>query len=513
MVDLEKIAAMNLWWSKGKDFKRYDKDLSIFYSQDTLIRFKRLEHLYGRLGPQKVFIIKGPRRIGKTLMLKLLIEKLLDSGIGGKNIFYFSFDSIVTKKELDNMLRDFIMRPGSGNKYILLDEVQNVEGWEEVIKALYDAGMLNSSTVIATGSIAHMLKADMLPGRGVEGNTMLLRHLNFRDFALGLLEDIKSDYGANRVNKLLGYQFTNNEMESLYEYIGANAVEIDKGIDAIYEKAHELMPYSIPIFKLFEIYLNTGGYPISINNYMKMVLKPDKASTEIDEGIYEEIFNYAKQDAAIIGGKSTGDPAKASRIIEGVLAKTGNSISYSAIARTEGMNTATVISYFGRLENSFVFMPIYGLDRNLREMKKSKIYFSDVFLHYACGAGSKGMDGASYASELLNSSSIGVIVEEVVLDHLIKTKEQDPMRHYKTFIRFYNDKKGEIDFLYRLENGNYIAIEAKYRNAVQASRVKRLEGISSYLVLSKNSMEKADNFAIMPAAFFLLLLKKSNANL
>ena len=74
-------------------------------------------------------------------------------------------------------------------------------------------------------------------------------------------------------------------------------------------------------------------------------------------------------------------------------------------------------------------------------------------------------------------------------------------------------KRGETDSLYGLENGNYIAIEAKYRNAVQASRVKRLEGISSYLILSKNSMEKADNFAIMPAAFFLSLLKKSNANL
>ena len=512
MVDLEKIAAMNPWWSKGVDFKRYDRDLSNFYGPDTFIKFERLERLYVRLRPGKVFIIKGPRRIGKTLMLKLLIEKLLNEGLGGRNVFYFSFDSVVTKRELDNMLRDFLMKPASGKKYVLLDEVQNVEGWEGVIKALYDAGMLDSATVIATGSIAHMLKTETLPGRGVEGNTMLLRPLNFRDFALGLLKDIKSDYGANRVNKLLGYQFTNNEMEKLYNYIESKNIDIEDGIDAAYEKAHDLMPYSIPIFKMFEIYLNTGGYPISINSYVRKALQLEKLGYGVDGKIYEEVFNYAKQDAAIIGGKAIGDPAKASKVIDSVLASVGNSISYSAIARKADMNTVTVIDYFRRLENSFVFAPIYALDRNLSEMRKIKIYFSDIFMHYACGAGSKGVNGSSYSLELIGSSSLGTVVEEAVFGHLIKTKEQDPMKHYKTFVKFYNDN-GEIDFLYTLENGGYVAIEVKYRNDVQASRIKRLKSVPNYLILSKNSMEKANDFAVVPAAFLLLLLKKSDSNL
>ncbi len=513
MVSLEKILMMNPWWSKGKDFKLYDKDLSIFNSPGTVIKFERLERLYRRLGPGKVFIIKGPRRIGKTLMLKLLVEKLLEEGIDRANIFYFSFDSLVTKKELDNMLRDFLIRPAGGQRYIMLDEVQNVGGWEEVVKALFDAGMLASSTVIATGSIAHMLKADMLPGRGVEGNTMLLRHLDFRDFALGLLRDIETDYGANRINKLLDYNFTNDEMKNLYEFIKATAIGIDGGLDSIYENAQKLKPYSIPIFKLFEVYLNTGGYPISINDYIKRSLFPENRGRGISDELYEEIFDYARQDAAIIGGKAAGDPNKASIIIESTVGNVGNSVSYSATARRVGMNTATVISYFNRLENSFVFSPIYGLGRNSSEMKKGKIYFSDIFLHYACGAASKGASGTGYTRDLLESSSLGIVVEEAVLDHLIKTKEQDPMRHYKTFIRFYNNDKSELDFLYKLENGSYMAIEVKYRNAVQFSRIKRISWISDYLILSKDSMEKAEGFIEIPVAFLLLLLQKSDSNL
>ena len=510
MVSLEKLTIMNPWWSKGGDFKYYDIDL-LSFNNKTEVKFERLERLYRRLAPGNVFIIKGPRRIGKTLMLKLLIVKLLDSGLGGSNIFYFSFDKIVTKKELDNMLRAFLLNTVQGQRYILLDEVQNVGGWEDVIKALYDAGMLSSSTIVATGSIAHMLKGEMLPGRGVEGNTMLLRHLTFRDLVLGLLRDIESDYGTARVNRILDYAFTKDEMEKLYGYVKDNAVSIDDGIGKLYESALGLVPYSIPIFKLFEVYLNTGGYPISINNYIYNFFSAPK-DLGIANRIYEEIYNYAKQDAAIIGGESAGEPAKASRIIESVVGSVGTSVSYSALARKINMNTATVISYFRRLENSFVFCPIYGLNRNLTEMKKSKIYFSDIFLHYACGAEDKGMQGISYTKELLNSSVLGTAVEEAVLNHLIKTKEQDPMKHYKTFVRFYNDN-GELDFLYRLENGKYIAIEVKYQNSVQASRIKRIDSIADYLILSKDSMEVTEHGTIIPTAFLLLLMQKSESNL
>ena len=511
MVSLEKLAMMNPWWSKGKEFKHYDMDLSNLGAPPTVIKFERLERLYARLAPGKVFIIKGPRRIGKTLLLKLLIERLLDSGLSGGSVFYFSFDTLVTKKELDNMLRDFLMSPGQSRRYILLDEVQNVSGWEEVIKALYDAGMLRSSTVVATGSVAHMLKGEQLPGRGMEGNTLLLRHLTFRDLALVLLREVETEYGVNRVNTLLNYEFTNGEMKNLYDYVKSNAARIDDGLGKLYERARGLKSYSVPIFKLFEVYLMTGGYPISINDYLYNFLSTGE-NLGIADNVYEEIYNYAKQDASTIGGESAGDPAKASRIMESIVGSVGTSVSYSSVARRLGMNAATTLSYFKRLENSFVYTPIQGLDSHLAEMRKSKIYFSDVFLHYACGAKANGMHGSSYTQELLGSSERGIVVEEAVLDHLIKAKEQDPMKHYGTYVRFYNDN-GELDFLYKLENGKYVAVESKYRNSAQASMVKRVKGIEDYLILSKDTIDTAEHIATIPAAFLLLLLQKSDSNL
>ena len=113
---------------------------------------------------------------------------------------------------------------------------------------------------------------------------------------------------------------------------------------------------------------------------------------------------------------------------------------------------------------------------------------------------------------MLNSSSVGTIVEELVLSNLIKTKEKDPMRTYEKFIKFYNDN-GEIDFLYKTDRGNYIGIEVKYKNSVQSSKIKKIKGISDYLILSKDILEPIDNGFIIPVSLFLLLLKKSEYDL
>ncbi|MGC8730572.1 MAG: hypothetical protein ACP5RP_04295 [Candidatus Micrarchaeia archaeon] len=67
------------------------------------------------------------------------------------------------------------------------------------------------------------------------------------------------------------------------------------------------------------------------------------------------------------GCKAAGDPKKASMIIESTIGRIGISVSYPAMARGITMNTAIVINYFGRLENSFVFSIIYGLGRTCQK--------------------------------------------------------------------------------------------------------------------------------------------------
>lgn len=511
MVNREQLAAMNSWWTKGKDFYLMDKDLSKYANENTVIRFERLDSLFKALNPNNIFLIKGPRRVGKTLLLKLLVKKLLDEEITPSgNIFYFSFDNIVTKKELNNMLREFLLLPSESKiRYILLDEVQNVEGWENVLKALYDEGALGDAVVIATGSIAHLLKRETLPGRGVEGNTKILRTAGFGDFANEMLKDVFTKYGVNRLNKLLGYNFTNDEAKKLYGLINDNQISLEDDLASIYKKAHAIAIFVIPLAKLFDLYIHTGGYPMSINSFLHNSLQ---GAGNIDASLYEELYNYAKQDAAILGGASEGDPAKAGKIIDETIEKIGVAVSYSGIARNIGMNTATLMSYFERLENSYAFTTIYGLNRDFAAMKKRKTYFSDVFLHYASGAAKYGKDGNYYAKELLNSSMVGNVIEEIVLSHLIKTKEQDPMRHYKTFIQFYNDKD-EIDFIYKRDNGTYVAIESKYKNSIETSRLATIRKVKDYIVLSRNTLEETRHGIIIPAALFLVLLEKSKSNL
>ncbi len=88
----------------------------------------------------KTFYIWGPRRSGKTTLLKQISEKL------GVPIFNFDFSSDYEKFVPDRSLLEKIV---ATHKIILIDEVQNHPQATVVLKILYDEFKIK---VIATGS-------------------------------------------------------------------------------------------------------------------------------------------------------------------------------------------------------------------------------------------------------------------------------------------------------------------------------------------------------------------------
>jgi len=180
------------------------------------------------------------------------------------------------------------------------------------------------------------------------------------------------------------------------------------------------------------------------------------------------------------------------------------------------MNKATTINYLHRLENSFVFIELNGVKsfkNELREISAKKFYFSDIFMHYSAGAAQTGKPGTEYTKELVNSSNVGMLVEEIVAGHLIRVKESDPMKLYGTYIKFYEGSK-EIDFIYKKDSGRSIGIEVKYQNEASIQDVKRVAGVDEYLLLTKSSgISIKSNTMVLPVCLFLALLSSSKHNL
>ena len=116
-------------------------------------------------------VISGVRRCGKSCLMQMIADELTVEGIPEENICFYNLDkygykSIRTADDLEKLLfhRDY----PSGTKYIFIDEIQNVDGFETVINELREEG---EYSIFITGSNSYLLSGELvtkLTGRYVE---------------------------------------------------------------------------------------------------------------------------------------------------------------------------------------------------------------------------------------------------------------------------------------------------------------------------------------------------------
>ena len=135
------------------------------------------------IGKGNIIVLVGPRRVGKSYILKDFIER--HSQEEDINVIYVdkekkAFEKIKTKDDLDNYIENFYL-PGKHN-CILIDEVQQIERFEESICSWYTE---DNTDVIITGSNSKMLSGDLstlLAGRYVEIRVHPLTYPEFLEF-------------------------------------------------------------------------------------------------------------------------------------------------------------------------------------------------------------------------------------------------------------------------------------------------------------------------------------------
>ena len=124
------------------------------------------------IGTPIVKVLTGMRRCGKTVMLELIKEELLQSGIPSSRMFSINFESMADPsiRSLDQTyMRIKAAASGTaGRLYLFLDEVQELEGWEKLVNScLLDFDI----EIFITGSNAKMLSGELatcLGGRYIE---------------------------------------------------------------------------------------------------------------------------------------------------------------------------------------------------------------------------------------------------------------------------------------------------------------------------------------------------------
>ena len=153
--------------------EKYLKKIRPFYHEDDIIK-----------------VITGVRRCGKSSLMETIIDELRDIGVEENNIIYIDLDkrgfrSIKTAKQLDTLIDN--KTQVKGLKYLFIDEIQNVKGFEEVINGYRTDG---DYSIFITGSNSYLLSGELV-------TKLTGRYLEFEMFTLSFDEylGMKKYYG------------------------------------------------------------------------------------------------------------------------------------------------------------------------------------------------------------------------------------------------------------------------------------------------------------------------------
>ncbi|MBR4729962.1 MAG: ATP-binding protein [Prevotella sp.] len=154
-----------------------------------------LQQLINRMDNGEVKIVTGPRRSGKSWLLnRIFKDYLLSKGVPEENIIIVSFDvddeeengDLTDRQALKSYLYSRITSEHAPY-YIILDEVQEVDGFEKIVNGL---NAKDNIDVYITGSNSHFLSSDIKTIFRGRGNEVRVYPFSFKEFCTNRTEPV-----------------------------------------------------------------------------------------------------------------------------------------------------------------------------------------------------------------------------------------------------------------------------------------------------------------------------------
>lgn len=167
-------------------------------------------------------VVTGIRRCGKSSLLRMFRERLLDDGVAKEQVQDLNFESLDNEPFLDykvlySHVKDNLC-PDRMN-YLFFDEIQMVENFQKVIDSLF---LLDNVDIYVTGSNAYLLSgeiATLLTGRYVE---ISMFPLSFKEFMLGQPIGMSREDGYRKYVECGSFPYVlqiENDREMVHEYL------------------------------------------------------------------------------------------------------------------------------------------------------------------------------------------------------------------------------------------------------------------------------------------------------
>ena len=170
-------------------------------------------------------VITGMRRTGKSTLLKLIIEDLINRKVDRERIIYLNMELLENQRFKDiHAINRFLqekLKLTQSKLYFFIDEIQEIYSWEKLINSLLTAGNID---IFITGSNSKLLSGELttyLTGRYVEFHVYPLTFKDFLKFRNTDQYAKTSFYDYLKYGGLPGIHQIEYSSEPIYQYLSS----------------------------------------------------------------------------------------------------------------------------------------------------------------------------------------------------------------------------------------------------------------------------------------------------
>lgn len=392
---------------------------------------KMLSLIYSFISKKKRFVvaIDGLRRVGKTVLLKQLLNKLQKDG---RSTFYFSFDKKVHQNPevLEEVVRFFIGKDREA--VICLDEVGKVEDWAGIVKKYYDS---SKATFFVSSSAALQIKKgkESLAGRMIN---YTLPPLSFNEYLE--LKNLKKEK--------IKFDFSKPEKPTIF-------------------KEH------------LSGFLNKGSYPELADIEDKNIIANYIKNSTIEKMIFEDIPSIFK----------ISHVSKLFSIFEYFANYSGDFIHEKTIAGLIGLSEPTVSDYITYLEESHLIKRVYteaNYSKKIRKKKKGYVASPSIYSNTTSNFSQGKLIETAVFEKLMPHAPLTYLdIQKHEVDFILKTTNGIfPIEVKSSSNVSLSDLQGLLYYMKekKVENG-YVIYNGPYDYLKSEEKIIHLIPLSSFL--------------------------------
>lgn len=412
----------NPWWQAGRGLDSEEKDWPrrSYYSLFEALALDR--------SVRRAVVLIGPRRVGKTVMLRQFVHGLLDSGVRGIDILYVSLDTpLYAGRSLESLVTLFLETQGHGDTaktWVLFDEIQYLKDWGVHLKSLVDS--YPNARFIASGSAAAALKMKSRESGAGRFTEFVLPPLTFAEFLNFTGREAGLILPSGRQGS---FPWRCSDIEAL------NREFVD--------------------------YLNYGGFP-------EAVLNPavrNNPSRFLRQDVVDKVL--LKDLPSLYGITDTQD---LNRFFNVLAFNSGNELGLEALYNYSGIGKQRLVDYLEYLEAAYLVRRVHRIDDNARRLQRARTF--KVYLT------NPSVRAALFGSISAEDEAMGNLAETAIWSQHLHSSELSGGLHYARW------KEGRTDLevdLVALDPGTLkpsFAVEVKWSDRI-VDHPKELEGITS----------------------------------